>query len=44
MLLRFSYSLGDIEDGAFKPADRDSANHMIAGFQLGINYVLFGGN
>ena len=41
-MLRVSYSLLDIENADFKPVGRESANHMIGGFQIGANYVLFG--
>lgn len=42
VLFRASYSVMDIEDADLKPAGRESANHMIGGLQIGVNYILFG--
>lgn len=49
-MFRFSYSIMDIENkdaknsvgGAYYAPDRTKANNLIAGFQLGLNYTLFG--
>jgi hypothetical protein len=41
-MLRVSYSVMDIEKESAKPLGRESANHMIGGLQIGVNYVLFG--
>lgn len=41
-MLRFSYSVIDIEQEDFKPLGRETANHFIGGLQVGANYVLFG--
>jgi hypothetical protein len=42
-LFTAAYSLGDIEEESKKPGGRESsANHLLGGFQIGVNYVLFG--
>lgn len=41
-MLRFSYSVLDIENEDAKPLGRETANHFIGGLQVGANYVLFG--